>query len=1619
MLDKTTSWLSKELNTKVEIGEIDIDFFDQILLKNIFIEDLKNDTLLYADLVKADIALFSFLNNKLFIEDIELENVQVNVKRLKSEENFNFNFILDYFAGDGEEQESTKKSKNWLLGLNELNLDKLKLNIEDEHKGEIFDINLKSGNLVFDKIVQDSVLVAAKSAKLDQLVFKFTKNERGVPYQEITIQEGTSSSSDSIKKVLQFKVADFKLTNSFFTYDDNRRARSELDGIDFPHLVVDDIGININGFQFLDGDFSGDVTKLTAKEKSGFQIKNLVGEAFVNNRKIQVNNVKLTTPNSTIGDTIVLKYRGYADFWEFVDNVKLESELNNATVGVTDILAFAPKLANTKFFRENASQVLLLDGSFKGQINKLKGKDIAISLNNTKLEGSFRTRDLTNPEETFLDIKVSKFTSSIAEIKKLIPSAKVPRNFSKLGQFDFSGNFTGFLKDFVADGELTSELGRVRSDLQIQLKDGVENSIYSGNLEVFDFDVATWADNPIFGKASFKTQVKGTGITANTVTANLDALVKDFEFKGYNYQNVALDGVFERKKFEGILKVAEENLNLSFDGTIDFNDSLPVFDLEASIKELDLYALNLMKQQYAVKGDAKLNFSGNNLDNFAGVASIYGLDVIKDEKSYKVDSITLESIILGQGNKKLELRSEIVTAEIKGDFDIVQMPNAIAKFIEVNYPDWADKARIQSFMFVQDTIWTGGTYDIVQKPITPKNQAFEFKVNIHKTNNLTELLVKDVQEIENASFKGRFNSLNNTLVLGGKVPKVIVKNLTFKDVMLTSNNFGSTADIRLQIGQTLISDSLRLPPINLKGDLANDTLQFGLDVENITDVVKNVNVNGILFPTVDYFQASLLPSDLLVFNNKWDISGDNYIQFGQNYINTKNVVLNHENERISLNSTGEKGLLLSLDNINLKLVNELINVKNLNVNGILYSTIEVKDVYKLQDIELKTKIAGLKINEDDWGSVHVLASSNSFNEPIDAEVKLVDGGNNIIATGQYTPPYATKDESKINFFDFDVVAEHYNIKVAEYFLKKEISNTIGKFDADVRFHGTPKNPNIGGEIRIYETSVTINYLQTRYFLDDVVAKVTNYGFDVTGNRVRDYFGNYAYATGAIVHNKLKNFGLDIKIETEKFLFLNTEKEDNPDYYGVGIGSGSVHFTGPFSQINIDAIATSGENTKITIPLMDENSAKEVSFIEFVVRDTTEDKQVTEKTSIRGVNVDLKFSVTPQADILLVFDEQAGDIIRGNGSGDINIKSTRTGEFTINGNYEIEKGDYLFTYQNFINKPFAVKPGGTIYWNGDPYDAQINIDAYYKGVRVPPYNFIQEYLSGLGTTSEIYRLARQNTSVNLLMKLEGSLLKPDINFDIEFPDVDTQLKSYVDSKLTTIRENNSELNRQVFALIVLGNFIPQQDNFSAATDTYITGINTLSELISNQLSIYLTDLLSDVVGDIGFISSIDFDVNYRLYQIQGIDGVDFSSSTSNQIQLGLKNNFLNDRLSVSIGGNIDVNTTNYVDPAVGAQSGSYIAGDFVIEYLLTPDGRYKIRAYNRSEPSTTDIDDRSNRTGLGLTYRKQFDTFAEFFESFKKDVNKQKSKRSKNRKNKPNMEKSTLGRNDMFKDQIPQ
>lgn len=1574
LIDWTTNYLSNQLETTVEVERIDLAFLDKLVLKGVFVEDLQQDTLLYAKTIKANFRGFQLLYNKLPIKDLHLIDVAFNIKRPKGAYDDNLQFIINRL---GSKKSKTKSA--FQLSARTIYLKNIQFLQQDAGKGEDLTIFLKKGQIDGAAIDFDEKQLAVDNIEMIGIQSHYTKNKaHPLPPRKIELLQDTVAKEK--KKNWYMTLGKLYIDKSNFRYDDERFEKRKDGELDVRHFDAQELKIVASNGKLENNVGTWTVHGITCRERDGFLIQKLAANMEMHREKMAFYDLELVTPDSYIGDTLIFKYNHINDMGYFNDRVDMDVRLNGALLAIKDLLVFAPNLKRNAFFRLNAEEKVLLDGEVYDNINSLRGDRLFLKIGkNATIKGKFSSKNLTDNHEALLNLELERVKTNMESLALLFPNLYIPDQYYRLGNLSFKGRFDGFYTDFVARGTLDTDLGQAIADMKMVIEPDGEGS-YSGKLDLINFDLVKWTDNEDFGKITFKSHVEGQGVTAQTVNAKIDANVEEFTFRAYPYENLKIDGIFNKKEFNGAMSIKDANIDLGFNGKVNLNDSIPKFDIRSKITHLDLKALNLSQQDFALSARVDLNFEGNNLDNIIGQGHIQNFDILHHKKEYHIDSIILVSALKPNDYRDIRLSSEVLYGHLIGKFNINQLEKPFLAFFQKYYPAFAKQFKLKTPKILQDSITVAG--------LKQSQSTLKLNVNVFDTKNLTELFDPKLDNIKNLKLKSSFNNKKHTFKLNINAPYLHYSNVAIHQLSVMSRTKAEKGQFTVKIAQTDIGENLEIPEIIISNRLRGDTIHFQTQVKNITNVFQTLNLNGQLFIHEDLYQVSLLPSDLKIADKQWYIKGNNFLRFGHKNIYTNNFLLQRAAESIELNSVNGRGLELSIKNLPINWLENFVKIRRLDLDGQIFAKVSATDIFKMQGLKVSLQMDSLFLNADYWGTFAANAHTKSLKNPIHAKIDLEKTVKDILGKsekqtiriqGDYMPPDAAevlrtskrlptsiaKYVASDNAFNFRIQARNLDFKAAEYFIV-EIKKVEGKVNANLLLTGNAKKPKMKGSIKLKNAGFEIDYLKTFYKIPKGEVLVNDSEFRVKApfNKLYDKFQNVATINGAMTHNHLKDLKLNVNLTTNKFLLLDTKKTDNDLFYGTGIGSATVRFTGPLKASHLYVNATSDKGTRIAIPLISEQKAKAVNFITFKKeKDTVSTTTAKKAVKIRGMSIETELNINEKAEVMMIYDEHVGDVMKGRGNGNIklNVKNTG-GKFKMFGTYEITSGNYLFTYQNFINKPFTVRKGGTISWNGDPYGAKLNLEAFYKGLRTSTYNFIVEYLS---TDSDI-ELARRKTDVDLVMKLRGDLLKPDIDFDIVFPNVNQQaaIASYIDSKLRTVRADKNELNKQVFGLIMLRSFLPSDQGFLYGSQVSDLGFNTLSELLSNQLSLYLTSLLSEFIAeDVNFISGIEFDFNFQVQSDQAALNLSpaMFRDVNSEFQFNLRNRLFDDK--VIVGGNFGFENSG--------SSGTYFTGDFAIEYVLTEDGRFKIRGYRRTEP---DLTQQRNKTGIGASYRIEFDSF---------------------------------------------
>ena len=636
---------------------------------------------------------------------------------------------------------------------------------------------------------------------------------------------------------------------------------------------------------------------------------------------------------------------------------------------------------------------------------------------------------------------------------------------------------------------------------------------------------------------------------------------------------------------------------------------------------------------------------------------------------------------------------------------------------------------------------------------------------------------------------------------------------------------------------------------------------------------------------------------------------------------------------VSQNKTDE--LKTVLNNVDLDLFKALLG--KIQLGGTINGQASIKDLYHEKQLNMNIVVDNFSINNGYMGDLELLSEWSNESRNLSTSARLVNDEKALLEVlGTIDPINATTDLS--------VSLDETPVSILGIFMPSTFNNFGGFVNGSVSITGKTNHLQLNGVAKpITNASIGLSYLNTTYFFSDPVELR---GDTILFNRINvsDEDNNKGIFDGYITHQNFADMSFDLSLYTDRILGMNTSIADNDKFYGTAYASGHLTIAGTDENIEMSGRLRSEKGTSIFIPYESEDNAKVSDFIVFVDQGTVEEKEVSYDVRTNGVEMNFDVEVTPDAEIQLIFNSQMGDIIKAVGVGDLSVQIDRKYNIEMYGNYTIEKGDYLFTLENIINKRFSIERGGSIQWSGDPYNAMIDLTAIYK-VKTTLEELFVNKVSSIDLTRRI--------PVDCIIYLTDNLMQPTIAFDIYLPTVDVEVQNEVDQLIVT----EEDVNRQMISLLMLGSFY---------TSTILTGTerssttgaafgSTVGELISNQFSNWLSQI-SD---------NWNFGVNWR----------PGDEITNDQVELALSTQILNDR--VTIDGNIGNNANNQQTTTTSAA----FVGDFDVNVKLTDNGKLQLRAYTHSNDDLND-DTASNTQGVGITYREDFNTLRDLWLKFK-------------------------------------
>jgi hypothetical protein len=1434
-----TGYLEEKIGTQVQVQQVDFRLFNQLILKDVYLEDQSGDTLLSAKRVAAGFDLIPLFKNQFRFSSVQLYTFTVHLNKETQESPLNIQYIIDAFQNKKE----PKKTR-------------IDLNIED--------LSLSHGNFSYR-----------------------VKNTNSSP--------GLFNPNDIYLSEIKSKIRLRKLTS-----------------------------------EALDAS----IQRMSLKEQSGFQVKQLAFDLAVNADEAKIKHLDLELPHSDLHLTeIAADYSHIHPEDNFIDKIGFNLQIEPSRILLQDIGSLVPVFAH---FREP----LEMKGAASGTFNDIRLIDLIVTGGNDMcLEVDANVRDLNNavPSNIYVNghIKESYITS--AGIQKLANSfspeqVTLPEPVKRLGSVFLDGEISGNLNNLTTFVNFRTEVGILRADVNFGKN---QTNFLKGKLATPEINIKELLDNTDFGIVQFEIDLNTTFTNKTDWQGTIDAVVNQFDYKAYHYENVDFSGDFTADSFKGVLNADSPDGQLVANGSVTLKGKDSDFNFSAKVSNLLLDKLNLTQKYGHLELSFTLNadFKGDSPDNLTGNVSFRKLLFSTDKGSFSVDQVVLDALN-NANHKQLLINSDIVNGKIEGLYSLKTLPDALKQTLSAYLPSLIPPG---------------------QKPVKEDDNIFQWDFTINDTKELSYILELPVVLYDQSQITGVYNSLYNKFRLNAHFHRLKVGGSIVENGSVDLDNGNSYIELKLNGTQQQKKDNKLIIAADFKA--LNDEIYAlvhwndnkELKYKGKLDFTTQLAYQKGKYPVAASMQIQ--PSELVFNDSIWTLS-PTQIQYREGKVSIRHFKANHNKQFIAIEGDVSKNetdqIDVSLDKVDLDYVFKSLNIKALTFGGIATGQVTAKDLYETRQLSTNLDVTRFSFNDVIFGNLALKGRWDDEEQGVEMKGNVIQNDSTYVNVDGFL--YPVRKELSILF-------DARNTNAA--FLRKYVDNIAkdltGQLTGQLRLFGNWNDPTVEGNVWVNNGGFGVEYLNTRYTFTDWV-RLTPDEISLKNVVLYDPYGNKAQVTGSVHHNLFDDFRFSANLSYENFLVFNATARANPLFYGRAFGTGTATISGTEKSVLMDVSMQNNEQTALTLNFMEQPDVVEYDFINFV---TKEEKNIPETSPQRlttpvlpkskygtDIRLNLLVNANNAATLEMIMDPATGDKISATGAGSMQIQYGTKIPLKVFGNYRIENGKYNFSFQQAFFRNFEIEDGSSINFRGDPFTADLNIKAAYT-VTANLGDLDQQLI----LSEDNRRLsARDNIPVNCVLLLSGPIEQPLIKFDLELPGATAELERQVKSYIRT----DDMMNRQMIYLLIMGRFYTAPEY--ARTDVKFN--NDLS-LLTSTLSSYISSMLGSL--------SNKFQVGTKFHQ--STDGAD----TNTEVEVLLSSTLLNNRLILNGNfGYIDnpyLNTANNEVPLIG---------DFDIEYKLTKSGDIRLKGFNhynyRNYYSLTP----EMTQGFGILFKRDFNNLKDFF-----------------------------------------
>lgn len=1640
IVQRAVKYVSGKTHTKVEIEKLFITFDGNIMLKGLYLEDKKGDTLIYSKSLEADVPLLPIIRGSgIGVNNLDWEGLRANVIRKDSIAGYNFQFLIDAFATPDTTTvaaDTTSSPMNIILGdinfkdfdivfndavlgidsqfkIGKLALQMKKIDLEnmDFRASEAIISNARIKYiqspvppspsedsplpfLELDKLTLKNVFIDYQSygdriaADLEISDFYIELQKADLANNDIAVGDFRLKNSiinintetetnvitqkaveikDDIKEDIQkFEWPDFKIAIADIDLEGNNisyfvgKAKVKRNEFNVNAIVLQNLKLKANTIFLKDKKAGLQLDALTFEEGSGLNLKELALDLEATDNILKVEDLKLALNNNKIKGKVRLDYSSLADLIEAPDKSKVALNIPSFQADLNDVFKFQPELRKNEYLRTLSKKYLTGNINASGYLSAIQIPNLNVRWGNTtQIAAKGFIQNVTNPDNLKFDIPSFSAQTKRSDLIQFVSEEDLGVSLPE--DVALKGNAKGNLKDVFAKAELTTSQGIATIDGHFKNDSQIS---FDADVEIKEYKLNELLKNDQLGAISLSIKTNGSGSDINSLDAVLDANISSFQFNDYAINDLAINGKIKDGKGDIVSKYKDKNLNLDLNVDVVLDSVAPTASAHLNIIGANLQSLGLMDRDVRTAMKLDADFEGNK-DGFDVISTIGEGVVVYDDKTYLLGDV-LATAHVRSDTTSIWLDNKMIQLSLESNTD----PETFATSIQRHIASYFSR-KIEFSDTVQQPVKLYIIGKIVEAPVL--NDVF--LVNVKKLDT-----VKIAVDFDEAARKLKADIRAPHINYGGNELDSLAFTMdTDKDKFVFDLGFNK-----------LKGGPLNIPKTKIIGNQQDNELSL-----NFNSIYKDstlINIQSQITGTSEELRFHIIPEDLILDRNLWQTPENNEVLISKHNLVFNNFTFTRNEESVEITDklpdVSKNHFAIEFQNFKLSEILNYLNPEKELAKGNLNGNLVVVEPFGNLGLLADLSIQQLSLMDVDLGTLTVDAKSLGGNS-YDFNLALKEGEVDLDLKGDYV---ATESEAKL---DLNLDINEFKMHALDGFSLGEIKDGAGSFSGEFNVSGSTKKPQYNGNLHFNDAKFTVTKLNAPFTLANETLKIDNKGLYMDNFTVRDENDNRLVMTGQIGTETFVNPTFNIKVNAKDFQVLNATKEDNDFLYGKASFDADAKLTGDLQIPKLDAKITVNDNTDLTYILPSSSVAIEErgGIVIFVNRENpdailTRTKEQT--ATLSGIDINAFLKIGKKAKVTIIIDKETGDNFEVFGDGEFDFTLNPNGRMNLSGVYDIAGGHYEMNLYNLVNRRFELADGSRVSWSGDPFDAKLDVKALYE-VEASASALMAPVSSGSDPAAK--NKYRQVLPFYVYLNVDGELTKPVISFDLDMPkDEQGAVGGQVYGRLQQVNQQEGELNRQVFSLLVLNRFYPEPGSDGSGGGFATVARDNLNDALSDQLNTFSDKLLGN--------SGVELDFGLDSY-------TDYQGETPQertQLDIAAQKKLFNDRLIVRVGSEVDLQgSSSNNEPAP-------LIGNVSLEYLLTENGRYRLKGFRRNEFENV-IDGQTIVSGIALIFTQEFNKFDELWQAIlrgetkaEKEARKASEEKKKEQKEKEKAEK---------------